>query len=54
MVSEDGACSTYEDRADVNIIVEVVAEVVVQEAMLRSGFVELSCVFCIMAELEFN
>jgi hypothetical protein len=29
-------------------------EVVVQEAMLSSGFVELSCVDCIMAELEFK
>jgi hypothetical protein len=26
----------------------------VQDAMLSSGFIELSCVVCVMAELEFN
>ncbi len=29
-------------------------KVVLQEAMLSSGFVELSCVVCVMTELEFN
>ena len=39
MVREDGACSTCEDGADVNIIVEVMAKVVVaQEAVLGTGW----------------
>ncbi len=54
MVCEDGTSCAYEDGADVDIISQSVAEVVVQEAMLSFGFVELSCVVGIMAELEFN
>ncbi len=53
MVCEDGASFTYKDGADVHIISQSLAQVVLQEAMLSSGFVELSCVVSIMVELEF-
>ena len=54
MVCEDGASCTYKDGADVHFISQSFVKVVLQEAMLSSGFVELSCVVSIMAELEFN
>ena len=54
MVCEDGASCAYEDGADVHFISQSSVKVVLQEAMLSSGFVELSCVVSIMAELEFN
>ena len=54
MVCVDGASCTYEDGADVHCISQSLVQVVLQEAMLSSGFVELSCVVSIMAELEFN
>ncbi len=54
MVCEDGTSCTYEDGAGVHFISQSLAKVVLQEAMLSSGFVELSCVVGVMAELEFN